>query len=352
MRSRLFFLAALALGAGILGWMLCAVEWEAFARALAQARWPWFVACLAALFASFFTRILRWRYAVRAVKPEATFRQMFSATQIGFLVNFILPARLGEVARAAALGRLARIPFAQGMALAALDRVLDLIGLLATMLVALAAFTPRGDLRVPGSVVGAEADIVIPEGLMRAGAAGFAAVALAAIMALVLIFARLDWFLRINGWTFGLVSRRFHAWIERQARLFADGLRVFRRAGDLLKSVGFSLLTWGLFVAGNAFLGAAFAIPWPWHGPFVMLAGIALFISIPGAPGFVGEFHLAVVASLKLLVPELDYSIAMAVAVVLHLANLFLAVGLGVFALLIEGFSLSQMIGAARHSAE
>ncbi|MBI5091540.1 MAG: flippase-like domain-containing protein [Candidatus Hydrogenedentes bacterium] len=59
----------------------------------------WLVISICIAVASFFTRAQRWAYIVRVAQP-VSFRHLFSATQIGFLVNFTIPVRLGELVRA------------------------------------------------------------------------------------------------------------------------------------------------------------------------------------------------------------------------------------------------------------
>src|SRR5690606_14395379 len=102
---------------------------------------------------SFYVRILRWKYVVRATAP-ASFRSMFSATQIGFLANFTLPARAGEFIRPLVLSRLVGIPFSKSLALTSLDRVTDLFGLVAVMIVAGLAFQPTESVPVPKELLG------------------------------------------------------------------------------------------------------------------------------------------------------------------------------------------------------
>ena len=69
---------------------------------------PWLLAgaVVVATF-SFVLRALRWRVLLSPSHPDSRFVPRFGATCIGFAVNNLLPARLGEFARAYALSRTA-----------------------------------------------------------------------------------------------------------------------------------------------------------------------------------------------------------------------------------------------------
>jgi len=96
---------------------------------------------LAQIFAwsSYWIRVQRWSYVVRASHP-ARFRYMFTATQIEYLFNFTIPARMGEIIRAYVLARLEIIPLTQTIAMVALDRVSDILGMLTILFVAVLSF--------------------------------------------------------------------------------------------------------------------------------------------------------------------------------------------------------------------
>ncbi len=104
MKKAVQIIVGLVIGALLLWWVFRDTDWAEVGTALGAVHWGWLaVATLFVLF-SFITRILRWRYIVRTAKP-VSFRSMFSATQIGFMANFILPGRAGEVIRALVLSR-------------------------------------------------------------------------------------------------------------------------------------------------------------------------------------------------------------------------------------------------------
>lgn len=330
----------LVIGVGLLWLVFRKTDWAEVGAAIRDVRIGWVLAAEALVLASFFTRILRWRYIVRTAGP-VSFRHMFSATQIGFLANFSLPVRMGEFIRALALGRLARLPFSKCLAMTALDRVLDLIGLAAVIVVALAAYRPSGEIVIPAETFGGEihfaADYVLwAELVMVLGL-------IATVSALVVLYVKQDLMLRISDRCVGAVSERVAARVHTMLRDFADGLHIFRSASDMAKSVFFSLVTWGLFCLIAQAALAAFGIKGPWYTVFVLQVLVAVCISVPGAPGFVGQFHVPIVVALVMVVDGMDPSRAKAVAIVAHLANVIPVYAVGVFCLFWEKMGLVEL---------
>lgn len=338
MRKKIQVLLGLVLG-GVLIWFLFrGTDWARVGTAIREAN-PWLLLLtFGIILLTFALRVKRWSYIVRTAGP-VSLRAMFSATQIGFLGNFILPARAGEAIRALVLSRLERIPFSKSLAFVALDRVTDLFGLLAVLLVAVFSFRPTEDLMLPPEIY----EGTIPVGAIRTFALITAGMVIVMIAGFVLLYVRIAWFKRLNDLLVRLVSIRLAERTNRMLSHFAEGMHIFRSAGDMATSVFFSLLTWSMFVLSYVSLYAAFGLAVPWYGSFVTVALLAVAISLPGAPGFVGQFHIAVAGSLLLVAPASPLDVAKAVAIMAHLLNLIAVAGAGVLCLYFEKFGLLEL---------
>jgi glycosyltransferase 2 family protein len=344
MLKRLFPLVMFVLGVGLLWLMSRGIQWDAFFGAIRSVNGTWLVFALLLLFLSCLTRVWRWSWIVRAVRPDVSYRSLFSATQIGFLGNFVLPGRIGELIRAIVLTRLTGIPVSQGIALVALDRVTDLFGLMGVMVVALTAFQPEGDVSVPAEMLGlGENPIVVRAALLRTGGIAMVAALACLVALLVLLYARQQLVLRCSDAILGKVWPWLAAKVHRLFEDFAQGLHVFRSAADMARAIGMSLVTWGLLTGATAAACAAFRLDWPWYTPFVIQTGVALFISVPGAPGFIGQFHVPIVAVLLMVIPTISLDISYAFAWVVYLMNLLLVVALGMYSLRVEGMGLMEL---------
>lgn len=74
----------------------------------------------------FLLRTLRWQLIISS-SEKIGFMETFHPLMIGFMLNCIMPARMGELARPAVLKKKYDIPFATGLATIATERVFDLI---------------------------------------------------------------------------------------------------------------------------------------------------------------------------------------------------------------------------------
>jgi len=335
-----------AVGAVLMALMLWLLfrntDWNEVGAALGKADWFLLAISLVPLFLSHPARVKRWSYIVRAAGP-ATFRQMFSATQIGFLANMVLPARAGEVIRPLVLTRLTRLPFSKSFALNAVDRITDLFGLLAVMAVSLLAFRPTEGLSIPAETFGTDAPITLTAEQYFGGAisAGVGLIVIAA--AFVGLYTNRRLVLAISDKTIGLVSARAAEIVNQLINQFADGLHVFRSPLDLARSTLWSLITWGLNLVGLVIAMMAFDIDFPWYTAFVMQAILALAIAAPNTPGFVGPFHIAIVLALVMTVPGIDINLAKAFAIIAHLIQFPAVLVFGFWFLLRDDMNLFQL---------
>ncbi len=336
-----------AIGGG-LGLFLCWLlfrntDWSAVGEAIGDMHIGWFIASQLYAWASHIVRVQRWSYVVRAVHP-ASFRSLFSSTAIGFLVNSALVARVGEFVRAHVLARLERTSTSSCLSMVALDRASDLIGLLAVFLVALVSFPLDRSVEVAAGVLGNTEPLVLQSDLVRVAVIGTGAVVAVLCAILVFLYVRQQLVLRMMDATIGRVSKRFSGALGRIFQNFAEGMHVFRNPGDLLKSLFWTLALWLLNMLSLAALMSAFDMEYPWYAPWVLLALIAVGISIPVAPGMIGQYHAGVIAGLLLAVPSIPAPDAQAFAIVTHVASLIPVAALGFYALSLEKLSFLDLV--------
>lgn len=336
----------------LLTWLLFrGVEWGELYASLSTIHIGWLLVAQLPIWASFWLRIVRWKYIVRAVHP-ATFRSMFSATQLAFLVNFTIGLRLGEVVRPLVLSRLSKMSFSKSLAVCALDRVTDLIGLMAVMLVTVIAYRPESDIVLPSGIFGIEHPPTIPKSLVVAGGEGTTVMLLAILITLIVLYWKQELVLRLTGSVLGVVSKKLAHWACHLFQQFADGLHVFKSVGDMVKSLTFTGLTWGCFLVSYALFMNAFDLDWPWYAPFVVQTVLAFFVSAPGVPGMLGQFHIPIVGGLLMTVPDVSLPDAVALAIVAHMSNMIPILILGLYSLYREGFGIGELSGAGVAQAE
>ncbi len=341
MKKRVQIFVGLVVGAALIWYLFKDTDWGEVYAAVLHMNWWWMLLALGAMLVSLVTRVFRWGYIVRTAQP-VPFRALFTATQIGFLANFTLPARAGEFIRAFALSRLTGLTMSRCFAFVALDRVTDLIGLIVTMLIAVAAYRPTQDVYLPGNLKDYYSEPISGE-LIRNAALGTAMVLLCVVAMFVVLYLQQRLALRISDRILGLISTRLAEKVHVMLQHFADGMHVFRSAKDMAKSISWSLVTWALFAVSYWGGLMAFNIDVPWYAPFMLMSLLAVFISVPGPPGFVGPFHVAIVGGIFIVNPNIDMDVAKAMAIVAHLMNLIPIVLIGLACMYIEGFHVMEL---------
>ncbi|MFP4501104.1 MAG: lysylphosphatidylglycerol synthase transmembrane domain-containing protein [Candidatus Hydrogenedentota bacterium] len=336
--------------AAVLLWFLFrGTDWAELWRALANISWPWFLLAQVAGWATYFTRAARWHRVALAVRPVA-FRPVFSATQVGQLVNLAVIPRLGELLRAVMLTRISPLRFGEVLSTAALDRVTDMLALLLFLLMSLAVFPLDTEITLPGAILDRDAPLVIPTASLEPAILLLGAVVLGGLLTLVLLYVRRDWMLAVLRWGLRPFPARFsHQVIEFFAH-FADGMHVFRSWRGLAMTLYWALMTWGFTLLTVDLVFRAFELNHPWYAAIVATTLLSVFLMVNVTPGFVGQFHLAVIAGVLLTTPGTPPVKAKAVAIVSHVCALYPTVILGVWALMRERIGLGQLLRRTREA--
>jgi hypothetical protein len=263
----------------LLYWAFHAVDFGQVVQHLRTANLYYFAGATVAGTLIFPLRARRWRPILASVAPGLPLGMLWRATAIGMMVNNVVPARAGELARAYALTQeTPRVGFSSAIASLAVDRVFDAFVVLLLMLGALLdpAF-PREQL-VGGQPV------------VRWMVGGGLLVAIA-VFALYLVVFFPD---RMIRW-FELFSRRVAPGLEQRGvialRAFASGLGVLRHPGRFLEVLFWAMLHW--LVNGLAFWLAfkAVGITAPFSAALLVQGLIAIGVAVPSAPGFFGVFE-------------------------------------------------------------
>jgi glycosyltransferase 2 family protein len=114
---------------------------------LVSINYVWIFPAVLLVLASFVLRVFRWQIILES-SAKVSFWQAFHPLMIGFMINCILPGRVGEVARPAVLQKKENIPFSTGLATVAAERVFDvgMLLILFAILVATVTIDPNLDI--------------------------------------------------------------------------------------------------------------------------------------------------------------------------------------------------------------
>jgi len=128
----------------------------------------WIVPAVLVLLTSFVLRVFRWQIILESA-GKVNFWQAFHPLMIGFMINCILPGRVGEVARPAVLQKKENIPFSTGLATVAAERVFDISILLILFLILLATvpIDPNLDIVFGKYHLNRETLVIVGEGTFK-----------------------------------------------------------------------------------------------------------------------------------------------------------------------------------------
>lgn len=313
----------LAVSAAALALALRGVRPHELADSLRGARYVYLFPALALLIAGLLTRARSWQILLGDSVPYA---RAFHALNQGYLLNSLLPFRLGEFGRAYLVSRGGALSSSRALSAVVVERLIDLF-ISAALLLATLPFALSVDWARP--------------------AAGAATVlALATLFGLWLSLVHRKRALAAADWILARVPRlRSGDWIHR-ANSFLDGLQSMRAGSRLPRALFWSALGWITYYFQCALLLMAF-FPRPSAVTVIFLLGVlAVGAAVPASPGAVGTFEASGVAALLVFgYPQAD---AFSFAVVLHLINLVSTCLLGALALAREGDSLVSLAQSAR----
>jgi hypothetical protein len=266
------------LSAGLIYWTLRGISPTEVAHRLSQADPILFAAATFCATAIFALRARRWQTILEPVAGKLPLGALWRATAIGMMVNNVVPARAGEIARAYALTRETPVPFSTSLASLAVDRLFDAIVLL--LLAATALLDPA--LSASETLAGR------PLASFAAGAGTLVFILVAALYALVFFPTYL---LRL----FELFARRVSPSVEERGRrvlqTFIQGLSVLRSPGHFGAVFGWTLAHWLVNALGFWLSFRAVGITAPFSAALFLQAFISLGTAVPALPGFFGVFE-------------------------------------------------------------
>lgn len=244
---------------------------------------PWLLAgAVAVATFSFVLRALRWRVLLAPSHPDSRFVPRFGATCIGFAVNNLLPARLGEFARAYSLSRVEGLNIGASIASLVAERIFDGLVL---------AFFLFAIISLPGFPIGEGSTALLLRRTANIGAVAFA-----------LAFFLLWLAARNSDRSVQLFERSVGRWLKpvlraRISRLLAGflaGLGALHDTATFARALAWSVVVW-INLAVSIWLGLlAFGITAPGlMGAVFLQSVIAFAVAAPSSPGFFGVFEAA-----------------------------------------------------------
>ncbi len=297
-----------------------------FGEAWSEARYIYIVPCALLLVAGLVTRALRWQILLSG---RLSLWRAFNITNVAYLVNGVLPLRIGEVARIYLARRTKKpIPVMQSASTIVVERLLDLLAVVVLTALALAAGTVPDELRNVGVVIAPLALFGFLFLIWLAGRREFAAKILSAIV------ERLP------------VLERFHLleWLDD----FLEGLQPLAQTSALFKALLWTAVSWALSVIAGYVLMFAFYEQGDWATTALFIAAASFAIAVPAVPGNVGTYEASILLALGAMGYDPTSGTALAFAVMVHGVNVGVYTVTGVMGFIQEGVSPWQLSRGVR----
>ena len=274
-------------------------------------------------------RARRWLLLLRPLAPVGMVRA-FAMNAAGGLLNYVLPIRSGDAARAWWLWRRHRIPAGSALATIVIDKACDL----AAVAVVLATL----------EVVALSGAVSAPRGLL--GAAALAIALLAAVVGTAVLGPRIA----RSAPARKLLPARFASALAGQAFAFRAGARGLWTPELAARLAGLTVLALAIDAFNFTLLFAAVGIDVPLLKAMAAYPAILLSFAVPAGPGYLGNLEVA--GSLVLggglgLAP----AVAAGAIVLYHAITALNALALGALSLFLVGGRRRARVGGPRRIA-
>jgi glycosyltransferase 2 family protein len=326
---------AVVLAAGI--WLLRSrlasrgFDWRVFRATLSGLQWGWLAAACASVMAGYFGRALRWRVLMRPVKAHPNLWNLFSATVIGFTASTLL-GRAGEFVRPYLIASREQVPVSSQMAAWLLERIYDLLIVLAIFGFAL-SYVRRSD-------------VSLGPALSWVFSTGGWVVAVLSVLMLGLLLAFRHFSSGIQRWLLGalhILPEKHFRKADRIITAFVQGMESTRSDRALLLVIWYTVLEWATIALTAFCVIQAFgpALHFGWLDVLIFLGFLAFgaVVQIPGVGGGVQVVAVLVLTELFRVPLEISTSVAL----VFWITSFVVVVPFGMLLALHEGIRWSAL---------
>jgi len=310
-----------------IGLLLWKIDLHELTQALVNANYLWLAPAIVTTLLSYVMRTRRWGYILRPIRA-VSFSSLLPVLFIGFMANNLLPARIGELVRAYALGRKTGLSKSMGLATILLERLFDGVTLVVVLGVLAVLFPLPPREREVGYVAG---------GIFLA----------AAVVALV-VLSRESLALRLLNLALRPLPRGVAGRAHGKATSFLLGLRVLHSRRDLLAVGAWSAVIWS--VEALTYLVVLQSVHVDLSGRLLILAAMLMMVMVnlgallPATPGNIGTFQVFAVLALSVFgVPTV---VALAAAILAHIVQYVLVTAAGLIFLARESMGWSDVTHA------
>jgi len=296
------------------------VEYERVLMRLEDLQYVFLVPAIGSFLSVSFLRSLRLGVVLSPLK-EVNQKELYPANCVGYMAMTLIPMRIGELLRSYLVSARSQVAFSSVLATTLLERVLDSLTLLGILFFIFLNFP-------------------LPPWMIRSGYILLAG--LLVLLCLIYSMYYKRWFfVRFSGVVVNRLPQKLQVTAEKLFRNFIEGLQIVASPWRFVSSLFLSLLIWGLSGLAVYCLFFFQNLQLPVISAFTVLVLTVIGISLPTAPGFLGNIQFACVVALSIF--HLPKSDALAFSLSYQLAMVGTAVSLGLIFLPFIDVSLKDI---------
>ncbi len=268
------------------------------------------------------TRSIAWR---TILQEKISVKKAFFIENEGYLLNNVLPFRLGELGRAFLLGQTTSLSFWEVLSTIMVERIFD-VAIMASLLLSTLPYVIGADWALQGAI--------------------------AAGVLVVVGFGLLYLMARDQKWVINLFTRLTKPWPrltefgQEKLDSFLSGLAVLRDFNRFGRVLFWMLITWGLNVAWYVILLSAFVPEAKLLWGVFAVSVVSLGVAIPSTPAYIGVYEAVQVGALTLF--GIEEPTALAYAIVAHLIYVIITAFFGIIGLVQDGLSIMDIYRGIR----
>jgi uncharacterized protein (TIRG00374 family) len=277
------------------------------------------LAYLGTLAISHLFRAWRWEFLLRPLGASIPLRRLLPISSVGFMAILALPVRLGEFVRPYFVARAGHVRMSAALGTVAVERIID--GLCISILFFSAYAASAGDAFSAELRFGAWLSLL-----------GFVGLTSFLVIALLRTELAISLFLRFS--LISTLAPRRAPHIADKIRTLISGFRVLRDKRNLALFLTHTVAYWGSNGIGMWILARAMGLPISLGAAYATMAFTGVVLSLPNAPGLVGQFHAGIKLALLAYLPAAIVNTkGFAYSVVLHGLQTLWYVGIGLVSL-------------------
>ncbi len=318
---------------------------------LASINLLWVFPAVLVVLASFALRALRWKIILAATR-KIGFWQAYHPMMIGFMINCILPGRVGEIARPVILRKKEGVPFTAGLATVATERVFD-AGLLIVFFAAVLVFVDIDSavsIKFGQYTLNRDTLMAIGTGIFRLCLVGITGIVFISIDAtrnlLIALIERFpDFLFFVKKKHREIIRDKVCGLFINTIKNFADGFSMVKSPLKLAACTGLSVVIW--ILSAVSYFIMAMGCP-GLEISFIELSAVMIivcfFIALPSVPGFWGIWEAGGVFAMTLFgVPARE---AAGFTLANHAVQMFPIIIAGLISAILTGVKIRQFASA------